>query len=903
MTFKEIIRENADRLFVVDTECFIIFTGSSINDDRPFIRIGTWYDLPVEIIPLIENIIITDKILGNPAHEQFNIDIRNLVANRYIGGESIIKRFLDYQKNFGLDLTNVSIVNIEKDIPELPKKSSVSDRDQFIGVFYSDGNIKIVHDKSDIFDLNSMLNDNLSITTIQEKISSDSKGSDRYSGSGFVIAGNNPVFYGGGYFTSYQYPSGPFDYFSTLRIDPSRIREVLLPSQNILNLSSLMKFKNARDGKIRIFSDNPEQIDLIKKLFKNCTLVDERFSGINYNTGEGLRITGYDNSPNLKLFCRTKGSTDEMTVAFIKLHHETKRMLKENPDLVLITYTAYEESALLFKSTEVPVIIIDDGNPHAAKIASTGLMIKRGIQYEFRKFQGEDEIINMLAAPEEVTAAFAAGDVSSIEEYIEGLAGDKREFARMFNTATLLKLHMNSTSDRRFFSALRQIHQKYFSRVGLSIPDDQAQDYCVILGIFKNSCYQIPVKVDQGQGDFFTDVYSSETVRRYGMSLQQKILGEKILADRIRLLRLLRYFYDDRRSSGKLAKLEEQILNLKDEIENRKEIYSVDLYPNAEDAVSGIHTRTGGAARKHTSSSLIFNEDADGYDAAAGAEVTGGYDAVHSAVYSDDFAAGKNTGITIGKENVPFYQRAVHYVSSVFAGRTGEGPDAAGRSGSAADSLKKRLMIAIPVIILLLALLAFLLYKKRQAAIETAGAGGTGVQVQDIAGSGTAGVKDKKGSAGTGEVTETGSSVTGPVITVKRVNPEEKELLIKRNVMIRDIDIFNYANDVAVKNGYEKITYKGIKQKNPHWIYPGNLFIMLDGEKVVVQSGDTLWDLAHAKLEKMNADFYKVIEELEKTDTSDKKKMRELIDRADQYSYIPQQKKIIAAYRSKIENE
>ncbi len=897
MAFREIIRENSDRLFVVDTECFIIFTGSSINDDRPFIRIGTWYDLPVEIIPLIENIIITDRILGNPAHEQFNIDIRNLVANRYIGGESIIKRFLDYQKNFGLDLTNVSIVNIEKDIPELPKKSSVSDRDQFIGVFYSDGNLKIVHDQSDIFDLNSILNDNLSITTIQEKISSDSKGTDRYSGSGFVIAGSNPVFYGGGYFTAYQYPAGPLGFFSRLRIDPSRIRDVLLPSQNILNISSLMKFKNSRGGRIRIFSDNPEQIDLIRKLFKKTTIIEERFSGLNHNTGDGLRITGYENSPNLKLFCKSGSQADEVTVAFIKLHHETKKILKENPDLVLITYTAYEESALLFKSTDVPVIIIDDGNPHAAKIASTGLMIKRGIQYEIRRFSSEDEIINMIAAPEELSAAFAAKDAEAIAEYAGNIATDRREFARMFNLATLVKLHMNSTNDRSFFGALRQIQQKYFSRTGLSIPDDQAQDYCVILGIYKNSCYQIPVKVNQGQGDFFTDVYSASSVRRPGMSLEQKILGEKILADRIRLLKLLRYFYDDRRNSGKLKQLEEQLLRLKDEIENRKEIYSIDLYPHGEDAASPLYSRNVSQSVKHAASSLLFNHDAESFNPDDSAEEADWNESANSSLYSGDYQPAKASARTANGSNAPLYQRAAGYVKSMFRGAGNSAGDGANRPLSITSSRKNRLLIAIPLLILLLGLLIFLINKKRQELPATGDGGAQSTDTQGQTGSSTSGVNNTVDSA------VTGIPVTGEVITVKRVNTEEKKLLVKRNVIIRDIDIFNYANDVAVKNGYEKITYSGLTAKNPHWIYPGNLFIMLDGERVVVRSGDTLWDLAHAKLEKMNADFYKVIEELEVTDPSDRKKIRELVDRAELYAYIPQQKKIIASYRSKLENE
>lgn len=895
MTFREIIRENSDRLFVVDTECFIIFTGSSINDDRPFIRIGTWYDLPVEIIPLIENIIITDGIMGNPAHEQFNIDIRNLVSNRYIGGESIIKHFLDYQKNFGLDLNNVSIVNIEKDIPELPKKSRVSDRNQFIGVFYSDGNLKIVHDQSDIFDLNSILNDNLSVTTIQEKISSYSKGTDRYSGSGFIIAGSNPLFYGGGYFTAYQYPAGPLSFFSRLRIDPSRIRDVLLPSQNILNISSLMKFKNSRGGRIRIFSDNPEQIDLIRKLFKKTTIIEERFSGINHNTGDGLRITGYENSPNLKLFCKSGNQTDEVTVAFIKLHHETKKILKENPDLVLITYTAYEESALLFKSTDVPVIIIDDGNPHAAKIASTGLMIKQGIQYEIRRFREEGEIIEMIDAPEELAAAFASKDAEAIAEYAGPLAADRREFARMFSLATLVKLHMNSTKDRSFFGALRQIQQKYFSRTGLSIPDDQAQDYCVILGICKNSCYQIPVKVSQGLGDFFTDVYSVSSVRQPGMSFEQKILGERILADRTRLLKLLRYFYDDRRSSGRLKQLEEQLLRLKDEIEDRKEVYSIDLYPHDEDAASPLYSRNVSKPAKHAASSLLFNHEAESFnpDSAEGADWS---ESTHSSLYSADYQPAKGAAHAGKDRNAPLYQRAAGYVQSIFRGRDNPAKDSATRPLSITSSRRNRLLIAMPLLILLLGLLAFLVNKKMQEPV-TGDGGEQSTYAQGQAGSGASGVND------TGDSTGTEIPVTGEVITVKRVSTEEKALLIKRNVIIRNIDIFNYANDVALKNGYEKITYRGLTEKNPHWIYPGNLFIMLDGERVIVRSGDTLWDLAHAKLEKMNADFYRVIEELEDADPADRKKIRELVDRAELYAYIPQQKKIIASYRSKLENE
>ena len=88
LTLDDIIKTERDRLFVIDRECFIVFTGDSLDDEKPFIRIGTYVDLPVEIIPLVENIVITDTMVGNPAIEQFNIDITYLDTNRFIGSRA-----------------------------------------------------------------------------------------------------------------------------------------------------------------------------------------------------------------------------------------------------------------------------------------------------------------------------------------------------------------------------------------------------------------------------------------------------------------------------------------------------------------------------------------------------------------------------------------------------------------------------------------------------------------------------------------------------------------------------------------------------------------------------------------------------------------------------------------------
>jgi hypothetical protein len=201
-------------------------------------------------------------------------------------------------------------------------------------------------------------------------------------------------------------------------------------------------------------------------------------------------------------------------------------------------------------------------------------------------------------------------------------------------------------------------------------------------------------------------------------------------------------------------------------------------------------------------------------------------------------------------------------------------------------NILKNRRIIIPVAVIILILLISLLFLINNRLSETTGV----IQTSDS--------PDITGSL------EQKSGKNGKIIfTVKRVDDQEKQLLKKHKVKISESDIYRYSNDVAVKNGYEKLSYDGLRERNPHWIFPDNIFIMLDGEKVTVQKGDTLWDLCRAKLEKMNADFYKIIDEIEKTDISEKSKISRLLTEAEKYSYIKQQFEIINSYKKRNGNE
>ncbi len=812
MHLSDIIKEDSDRLFIVDTECFIIFTGASINDERPFIRIGTWYDLPVEIIPLVENIIVSDRILGNPSYEQFNIDVRNLETNRYIGGESILKRFLEYQRIFGLDLTNVSLVNIEKDIPELSSQKNISDRDQFIGIFYSDGNIKINRDGKNIFDLNTIDRDNLNNAEILTKISVNSKNTERYKGAGLIIIDNNPIFYQKGYFTSYQYPDKCLGDFSLLQIDPNYIRELLLPSQNLINISGFMKFKNHRGGKIKLYSDNTEQIELIKKLFKNSTVSDEKFSNLHINTSDGLKISSYAGSPNIKLTYKPGDEKDEeIVVPFIKSPVDTAKILKEKSDAVMITYTAYEESALLFKSTESPVIIIDDGNINIKKIShSDNIILKPGIQYDFKKYKSSEILLKEFTGLDEIQSAIDNFDREKLDNLISSLIGNSEQSLELLNLPSLIKFFIANTTDRKKYSALREIYQNFNTKINFNPAPEFKSSMKIVLALYNNSCCTIIKQTSSNTVERFIDDYNESAMLETTLNHEQKILCKRIIEDRERLTRLLGMFYKEITKTPSYSEIEKEVSLLKNEIFTRKDVYTSEFYSinNSND-------------RKKQSKNIL-----------------------------NQIPTEKKEIVKTDKETTI----SKNISESIFS--------------------NKKIIFPASLIILILLAAAFFITRNK-----TSQPGATSEFVQHP-------VENQH-----------------LIITVKRVNEQEKELLLKHKVKISESDIYNYSNDVAVKNGYDKLSYTGLKNKNPHWIFPSNIFIMLDGEKVVVQKGDTLWDLAHAKLEKMNADFYKIIDEIEKSGTSDKNKLKTLITEAEKNTYMKQQIEILNVYKERMKNE
>ena len=732
MRIEDIVRSDVERLFIIDRECFVIYTGNSLEDDKPFIRIGNYIDLPVDLIPLVENIVITDLIIGNPSHEQFNIDIKLLSTNRYIGSHQIVKKYLDFQKNIVLDLTNAAIVEIEKDVPFLSKEKDIPDRHAGMGIFYNDGNFRINRGKTGILDLKDRLSRAFDDSRMHDHLSDINKGQSRYGGAGLVIINNNPLFYRNGYFSFYHFPRNYYESFHTLQIDPSLIREILLPSSNFIHVTKFLKWKNGRKGRIKLFSDFREQIDIIQKLFADATILRRDFSGFSHDTGDGLNIKNYSDSFNIRLsYRKVKPSMKDISVAYIKGPSGIPAILKDRLDAIFIHYSVYEEANLLLKSAAVPLAVINDGHANVAKLRDAGvLLVYPEIQYDFAHYESMDDLIR------EITPLFSRfslpGETSpqEMEKLCQILSGENRldsqglpELAEIYNLTTFLKIALNGLADRKTAATVKKALQEAENSRDRDFLHNYRDSIRIQLAFYQGGIYDflhLQQPIEAGKS-VFDEIRPVDKPALQGLpSREEREFYLRILEDRERLRRLLS-LYAPAEDQSRYQELQ----TLKEAIEDRKKIlYQADVREETEPA------RRGKPAPWKRWIALLL--------------------------------------VAVSLGFISLFSLKEHHKEE-------------GQRQKERIELEKRIADG---------------------------------------------------------------------------------LIKKYNIRVTDTDIFRYANEVAVKNGYKPMNFQSLREKNPNWIYPGNIFTLMDGQRVEVVTGDTLWDIAHKKLMEKNIAFYKLIEQV-----------------------------------------
>ncbi len=733
MELNEIIRSDNDRLFVLDNECFIIFTADDLTDEKPFIRIGNWLDLPSECIPLIENIIVTDSITGNPAHEQFNTDPELLSTNRYIGSRQVIQNYLDFQKNFGLDLTNVSVVDIEKDLPYLSKEQSISSKDSFLGIFYTNGNFRVIYKDKTLFDLNEFENKSPVCIKEHDLVSNINKDSTKYSGTGIILFSNYILFYKNRYFTSYQFPREYLNDFKYLNIDPAKIRELILPSSSITDITNFLKWNNSRKGLLKIFSNFKKALFPMQKLFPDISLKLEDFHGHSFETGDGLTVQNYPGSLNEKIIYRnTAPSFKKLELAYLKEYTGIREIVKEKLDGIIVPFSIYEKASVYFNSTFAPVACADDGNRNISKLKGKNIIIlNQKVKYEFLKFEEDvlietsakllpgNDIIDYINAKNSIEIKSILFNNFHLKENLE--FNDIKDF---LNITSVLRIVLNTTRDRKFSAEIQKILQKALSLFDKEeIIRKEANKIRISLYFYDYSIYEF---------------YENSGIENNTCAESNDFLNKRIQNDRIRFMQLLELY----KISQNKTKKDFTFLN--NEISRRKKIYNTE-----EKFLDKKELHRGLLKLKLSKLKKVF---------------------------------------------------------------------------------KIILIILIAALLSLLSMKGFNYYMEYRESIKAE--------------------KDRL------------EKETAQRIQAEKEKTERQELIEKYQIRVSDHDIYIYANKVAKKNGYREIDYKDLKEKNPNWIFPGNIFYLMDNEKILVKKGDTLWDISDKKLMAIQVEFYKLVDKI-----------------------------------------
>jgi hypothetical protein len=155
---KDIIKKAEDRLFRVDKECYIIYTGNSLADIGPFVRMGNSGWLPPDLRPLVHNVIITDLLPFN-----LDLELSNFMggsSKRYIGEEESLERVIGLLESSGVEADSIKQIAVGKSGNGSGKDSSRKEKigagngqDRSYALFYSDSNIVVTYGDQRIFEL------------------------------------------------------------------------------------------------------------------------------------------------------------------------------------------------------------------------------------------------------------------------------------------------------------------------------------------------------------------------------------------------------------------------------------------------------------------------------------------------------------------------------------------------------------------------------------------------------------------------------------------------------------------------------------------------------------------------------------------------------------------------------
>lgn len=253
--------EPTARVFHIDTECYVIYIGSEPDDYRPFLRIGNSPHLPEKVTDYVNPIVITDTFTGNPLLESGNLGHNSAVENRYIGDPKTVELLKDF-----VGRQSVSTEGFEY------YHGAVTDASGVFVYFYSDGNVTVKYGKTELFNLRRREQQDHHYLERVRQIKNNFERNplkytrDTYTSPGFIFVDDTVAVFNKGDMAMLGVWEDYFLELAVYGIDPDKVGVVVADTPDTA-LLRLAKRSRAKSNSVTVFSKSPGVLEGFLELF------------------------------------------------------------------------------------------------------------------------------------------------------------------------------------------------------------------------------------------------------------------------------------------------------------------------------------------------------------------------------------------------------------------------------------------------------------------------------------------------------------------------------------------------------------------------------------------------------------------------------------------------------------
>ncbi len=252
------------RVFHIDRECYVVFIGATKQDVRPFIRIGNSPHVPEEVTDEIRDVVITDRLTGNPIREQAIVEQSLGSDIRYLGDPDMVARFKTFVGHDDLPTEQF----------ETTTREEKPEAEHSLVYFYRDGGMSIYVGQDKIFSLSDAEKRDRHYIELTRRIKSEFLKDplriqkNDLQGSGFIVSDSLCMFFRDGHISAVPVTPDSFLALAKNGIDPDLVTvwSADTISEEIVRLFKRTRLKRAS---LSILYPEPDEIAPLARLFES----------------------------------------------------------------------------------------------------------------------------------------------------------------------------------------------------------------------------------------------------------------------------------------------------------------------------------------------------------------------------------------------------------------------------------------------------------------------------------------------------------------------------------------------------------------------------------------------------------------------------------------------------------